>query len=374
MSEEAPVYQNTSTRARQNAQRADIEVAIAELAARYPHDGQNPILYREACELLWNRFREIPAGNRLYQLLRRGTTQTVTKAREEFLESLHDRTRLARADGASALPADLADEVATFANNFFQRALSTAESAFAEQRAAAEASVRDAEARAALAESQRHAIEREVQILAQVRDNLEQRLAAEVARREAESARGDRLEQRAVDIEQRLTVELANLRHHVGALETQLREERARVEALHQHFERQAIAAREALEAKDNAIAQERSTWSTIRETLECAARAAQEDIAQARTELARALTRIDELNDRRAALAHTHETLKTEHGRTQQTLADVQAQYAAVNAAATLLREAKTDLGERLRSALAETERLRQELHAARWPPAPAT
>lgn len=184
----------------ETALQADIE----ELRKRYPDTKD---LYREAAILLFFRHGQTPTTNRLYQLVRKGSMNTVTAALSTFWETLRERSRV-QIDHP-AIPDELKTAAGDLVQVLWEKASVTAKAEF-------EAAGVEANAKVATAQQTQRQAE----------------LALDQTQRE-KSALEDQLKLKTEERAAALTATQAEQREH-GATTARLEESRAEVEALRQ--------------------------------------------------------------------------------------------------------------------------------------------
>lgn len=147
-------------------------------------------LYREVCALLFFRHGITPTGNKLYQLVRKGSMSAPAEALSRFWENLREKSRV-RIEHPD-LPPEMAAMAGELIGSLWQRAQSTAEGSFAAAIAQARGAVTQAEEQSAKelarAEAAAHALfqlQAEFSATLTRLQELEQSLAKEQGLREA---------------------------------------------------------------------------------------------------------------------------------------------------------------------------------------------
>ena len=147
-------------------------------------------LYREVCALLFFRHGITPTGNKLYQLVRKGSMSAPAEALSRFWENLREKSRV-RIEHPD-LPPEMAAMAGELIGSLWQRAQYTAEGSFAAAIAQARGAVTQAEEQSAKelarAEAAAHALfqlQAEFSATLTRLQELEQSLAKEQGLREA---------------------------------------------------------------------------------------------------------------------------------------------------------------------------------------------
>lgn len=108
---------------------SQIKSDVEKLAVEFP---QTQDLYREVAGLLFFRYGITPTGNRLYQLVHRGSMSAPATALERFWENLRSKCKVTL--NAPDLPADLATTAGEMVAGLWRRAQTEATENFAESR------------------------------------------------------------------------------------------------------------------------------------------------------------------------------------------------------------------------------------------------
>lgn len=208
-----------------------IQAEIERLRSQFP---ETQDLYREACLLLFFRFGITPTANKLYQFVRKGSMSAPAQALAKFWADLRDKSRI-RIEHPD-LPEDLGTAAGELAAALWKKARASAEETLAAQRAETQATAAAAHAAEVSAQGALNLARRELdsaqnearRAQGETR-SLEQRLAAEVASREATEAR---LSQAGQDIH-RLQTAIEHARREFAA---ELEEQRASVRLTEERF------------------------------------------------------------------------------------------------------------------------------------------
>lgn len=278
-----------------------LETDIAEVRQRLTETQQ---IYREVCALLFFRHGETPTANRLYQLVRKGSMSAPAKALRDFWAEMREKTRVDV--GQPDLPGEVATAAGELAANLWRLSMSEANGSLAAFRLDAERSVESAQqlaretlarseaAEAALDEAKR-TIDSERERISALESQLAAQQAANAALREQlAGARSEASTTNAAlaDARRDFSVELEKLRESAAHNEQRLAaaERRALLE-----IETERTAASRA--KKELQQANERNGALEAKYRLE--RDALRDDLAGAKTLLAAAESRRDELEQR---------------------------------------------------------------------------
>lgn len=122
------------------ASETDLQAEIDTLRLKFP-DTQD--LYREACVVLFFRHGITPTANKLYQLVRKGSMSAPAEALNRFWETMREKSRI-RIEHPD-VPDALRDVAGELVGALWQRAQSSAQEAWTQLRAEAQAQVLAAE-------------------------------------------------------------------------------------------------------------------------------------------------------------------------------------------------------------------------------------
>lgn len=247
-----------------------LETDIAEVRQQLTDTQQ---VYREVCAMLFFRYGETPTANRLYQLVRKGSMSAPAKALRDFWAEMREKTRVDV--GQPDLPGEVATAAGELAANLWRLSMNEANGSLAAFRLDAERLVESAHQ--------------------QARETLARSEAAEAALDEAK---------RTIDSE----------RERISALESQLAAQLAANAALRE----QLAGARSEASTANSALADARRDFSVelekLRESaahneqrLAAAERRALLEIETERTAASRAKKELQQANERYAALEAKH-------------------------------------------------------------------
>ncbi|WP_042315638.1 DNA-binding protein [Paraburkholderia terrae] len=283
-------------------------------------------LYREVCGLMFFRYGETPTANKLYQLVRKGSMSAPAKALRDFWDEMREKSRVDV--GQPDLPAEVAAAAGALAAQLWRLSLRAADDSLAELRVDAQAAVDAAQL--------------------QVREAGVRVESAEAAQREA-NVRSD------------------ELRLQLGALESQLAEQRATNAELRE----QLAAARSEASTAATALCDTRRDFSLelekLRESLAqneqrlvAAERRALLEIETERSSASRARAELQRANDHIRGLETAHQK---ERDTLRDDLAGTKTRLAASSTRCSELEEGLRLRDEELDRALATAVDLRRRL-----------
>lgn len=264
-----------------------IQAEIERLRDQFP---QTQDLYREACVLMFFRFGITPTANKLYQFVRKGSMSAPSQALTKFWGDLRDKSRI-RIEHPD-LPEELRTAAGELTAALWTRALASSNETFVAQRSESQGAVLEAQTALAAATQKLELVSQDLAAAQQCNLHaaeqiraLEQRLASEVAGREAAEAQ---LLQVA-DETQRLQIANEQARREFA---TELGKQRAATLLTEERFH--AAEERAILE-----IDRERVQAAKLQKELEQARNAATQQIDRHRAELTSLQTDIGQLRQR---------------------------------------------------------------------------
>lgn len=268
-----------------------LQADIEALRPRFP-DTQD--LYREVCTVLFFRYGITPTANKLYQLVRKGSMSAPAEALARFWENLREKSRV-RIEHPD-IPEALRDAAGELTAKLWQQARSLADETCAAVRLDAQHQVDSANQAVAAAKQQE--------------DHTRQKLASAQAHGAALAEQVRSLEQRVAHDEGLRT----GLEQQIQQLAAQRQELTAFVDAAREAEQRATEEHRRLLLEIDRErgnAARVQKELDTVRATLDKAAKAQSEKLAQA-------LQQVDQLRQHNAELEVSQAALRVERDQLQ--------------------------------------------------------
>jgi chromosome segregation ATPase len=214
-----------------------IRSQVEELKGQFP---QTKDLYREVCALLFFRYGVTPTGNKLYQLVRKGSMSAPAEALALFWHDLREKSRV-RIDHPD-LPEDLKGAAGELIGSLWAKAQGQAQESLAAFREQAHSSMVEAQSRQAEAEA------RQTELAQELLTSQTEHAAAKEQNR---------------SLEQQLSSALASK----ATLELELHQERK----ANEHLERELDRTREALGTTRQALERASEDLESTKQDLETA-------------------------------------------------------------------------------------------------------
>lgn len=292
---------------------AQIRSQVEELKEQFP---QTKDLYREVCALLFFRYGVTPTGNKLYQLVRKGSMSAPAEALTLFWRDLREKSRV-RIEHPD-LPEDLKGAAGELIGSLWAKSQTQAQESLAAFREQANSSMLEAQARQVEAEARQRELTQE--LLTSQQDHaaakeqnrsLDQQLSSALTSQAALEVEFQRTRKASEQLQQ----ELDRVRETLGTTRHALEEASQELKSTKQDFE----TSRQAFEATRQRL---RATIDGLKASMEAAETRYRHETAEISAELDQARTKSEQLQNNiealRNAAASANELHRIEDSRLQ--------------------------------------------------------
>lgn len=286
---------------------------VEDLKEQFP---QTRDLYREVCALLFFRYGVTPTGNKLYQLVRKGSMSAPAEALTLFWRDLREKSRV-RIEHPD-LPEDLKDAAGELIGSLWAKAQTQAQESLVAFREQAHSSMLEAQSRQAEAETRQRELVQELltsqQCYAAAREqnrSLDQQLSSALAKHSALELEFEQERKTSG----RLQEELSHAREALGNTHHALEEASHELKSTKQEFE----ATRQEFEIDRQRL---RAAFDGLKTSMESAEAGHRHEASELSSKLDQARMKSDQLQNNMKALRDTAasaiELLRIEEARLQ--------------------------------------------------------